>query len=254
MFQSFFDLPFYDSGARFQRNDGIFLSIDPLAEKYYGVSPYAYCSGNPINRVDPEGRSISDYYSLSGKLLKTIDDGSDKKYFLLYSKQNSVDKSIAEGKYIEVPTDAVLSAMDKVYSLTEKTGKEHGFRVGENNGVSVIVMGDESSISSSQWLPAVDDLREKIGEYVAYDVHSHPKDNEGSTNKPSPTDIENTVGNMPNYVLGYSATEILGSGTFGNSEKRVIHTRSISVYNKSGQIGETIDYARFKRSSAKINK
>ena len=29
-FQSFFDLPFYDSGARFQRNDGIFLSIDPL--------------------------------------------------------------------------------------------------------------------------------------------------------------------------------------------------------------------------------
>ena len=55
MFQSFFDLPFYDSGARFQRNEGIFLSIDPLAEKYYGISPYAYCSGNPINRVDPEG-------------------------------------------------------------------------------------------------------------------------------------------------------------------------------------------------------
>ena len=54
-FQSFFDLPFYDSGARFQRTDGIFLSIDPLAEKYYGISPYAYCSGNPINRVDPEG-------------------------------------------------------------------------------------------------------------------------------------------------------------------------------------------------------
>ena len=54
-FQTFFDLPFYDSGARFQRNDGIFLSIDPLAEKYYGISPYAYCSGDPINRVDPEG-------------------------------------------------------------------------------------------------------------------------------------------------------------------------------------------------------
>ena len=57
-FQSFFDLPFYDSGARFQRNDGIFLSVDPLAEKYYGISPYAYCSGNPINRVDPEGCKI----------------------------------------------------------------------------------------------------------------------------------------------------------------------------------------------------
>ena len=87
---------------------------DPLGEKYYGVNPYAYCSGNPVNRVDPEGMSISDYYSLSGKLLKTIDDGSDKKYFLMSSKRNSVDQSIKEGRYIEVPTDDILSAMDNL--------------------------------------------------------------------------------------------------------------------------------------------
>ena len=24
-------------------------AIDPLAEKYYSVSPYAFCSGNPVN-------------------------------------------------------------------------------------------------------------------------------------------------------------------------------------------------------------
>ena len=23
--------------------------MDPLAEKYYSVSPYAFCSGNPVN-------------------------------------------------------------------------------------------------------------------------------------------------------------------------------------------------------------
>jgi len=23
--------------------------IDPLAEKYYGISPYAYCGGDPVN-------------------------------------------------------------------------------------------------------------------------------------------------------------------------------------------------------------
>ena len=30
--------------------------VDPLAEKYYGITPYVYCAGDPVNRVDPEGR------------------------------------------------------------------------------------------------------------------------------------------------------------------------------------------------------
>ena len=55
------------SFARFQRTDGSFNAIDPLAEKYYSMSPYAYCAGNPINTVDIDGRAIetiSDVISL----------------------------------------------------------------------------------------------------------------------------------------------------------------------------------------------
>lgn len=33
-----------------------FISIDPLCEKYYDLSPYAYCGNNPVNRIDPDGR------------------------------------------------------------------------------------------------------------------------------------------------------------------------------------------------------
>ena len=32
------------------------LSVDPLADKYPGISPYAYCSWDPINKIDPDGR------------------------------------------------------------------------------------------------------------------------------------------------------------------------------------------------------
>ncbi|MDY6463047.1 MAG: DUF6443 domain-containing protein [Bacteroidales bacterium] len=50
-----FGINWYDSGARFQTTDGIFTGIDPLAEKYYHLSPYAYCAGNPVNLIDPTG-------------------------------------------------------------------------------------------------------------------------------------------------------------------------------------------------------
>lgn len=33
-----------------------FISIDPHAERYYSISPYAYCNNNPVNYVDPDGR------------------------------------------------------------------------------------------------------------------------------------------------------------------------------------------------------
>ena len=32
-----------------------FTTMDPLCEKYYGISPYAYCANDPVNLVDPEG-------------------------------------------------------------------------------------------------------------------------------------------------------------------------------------------------------
>lgn len=37
---------------------GIWLSPDPLANKYPNISPYAYCSWNPLKYVDPNGKEI----------------------------------------------------------------------------------------------------------------------------------------------------------------------------------------------------
>ena len=71
--QSLFGINWYNSGARFQTTDGIFTGIDPLAEKYYHLSPYAYCAGNPVNLVDLKG--LNPIYSTKGDLLGTDDNG-----------------------------------------------------------------------------------------------------------------------------------------------------------------------------------
>ena len=47
----------YDYGAR--QYDPILARwdrMDPLCEKYYGVSPYVYCGDDPLNAIDPDGK------------------------------------------------------------------------------------------------------------------------------------------------------------------------------------------------------
>ena len=54
-------LNMYDFGARWYDVAGVpmWTSVDPLAEKYYNVSPYAYCAGDPVNAIDPDGKKKS---------------------------------------------------------------------------------------------------------------------------------------------------------------------------------------------------
>lgn len=69
--------------------------IDPLAEKYPGVSPHVYCLDNPVLYVDPNG------------MYTEVAANKDGTYTVVNSKFND-DKSIyivsqnKDGKYEEV--------------------------------------------------------------------------------------------------------------------------------------------------------
>ena len=57
--QAEMELQWYDHGARmlgttFSR----WMTPDPLAGKYYHISPYAFCGNNPINAIDPDGKAF----------------------------------------------------------------------------------------------------------------------------------------------------------------------------------------------------
>ncbi|MBK5722312.1 RHS repeat-associated core domain-containing protein, partial [Dysgonomonas sp. Marseille-P4677] len=49
-------LNLYDYSARYYESAvGRFTSVDPLAEMYYSISPYAYVMNNPLRLIDPTG-------------------------------------------------------------------------------------------------------------------------------------------------------------------------------------------------------
>ena len=55
-------------GARYYDSDLMtgWLSVDPMADKYPSLSPYAYCAWNPVKLVDPDGESPRIYVETSG--------------------------------------------------------------------------------------------------------------------------------------------------------------------------------------------
>ena len=61
-----------------ENDKAMFTTIDPHAENYYNLSPYSYCGGNPVNRIDPDGRdywSTNDYSQIF-QFLNAVGTGS----------------------------------------------------------------------------------------------------------------------------------------------------------------------------------
>lgn len=112
----------YDYGARqYYSPLPVWDRIDPLAEKYYNVSPYAYCNNNPVNAVDVDGKDgvmlidndeqkitiKADYYvqtsgrisanrsSIPGYTKKEISGMNDK----INRYLNDLGMSVSEGEY-----------------------------------------------------------------------------------------------------------------------------------------------------------
>ena len=83
-----------------------FTTMDPLCEKYYSISPYAYCAGNPVNLVDPDGRTIYIWY------------GENNKDYFRYT--GAEDES-------SIPDNAYVQAVIEAYKYNKNNWKRAGF-------------------------------------------------------------------------------------------------------------------------------
>ena len=67
-----FGAEYMDFGARqYSSMQRRWMTPDPLSEKYYGVSPYTYCDGDPVNFIDPEGKEAKRRINAARKMTGT---------------------------------------------------------------------------------------------------------------------------------------------------------------------------------------
>ena len=147
--------PYLDFGARMYSPDTArWLSVDPMAEKYYGVSPYSYCADNPINRMDPTGRELGDIYSIFGEFIAS-DGIDDNKIFV--AEQSVIDDYHLKGdvgrlKDFSLEVDGAI-IINRFHNDDKSTAGEF-FALGENgfNGYTM-ERGGSPSKESGKCLP-----------------------------------------------------------------------------------------------------
>ncbi len=104
----------------------LWLSVDPLAGEYPGISPFAYTYGNPVRFVDPtgmEGEAWDHDYKLNKKtgeieLIRETDDNFDRLY------ATNEDGNIIKGKYLKIRKK---SASDK--TIIASLSNDYSFNI-----------------------------------------------------------------------------------------------------------------------------
>ena len=140
-----------DYGARLYDNSlPRWTTPDPLAEKYYGISPYAFCNNNPVNFVDPDGRDPIYKRTLFGGVKQIGDDGKNGSvsYLVKRSVARQVKKASKVGQYykgdlsesdlvIHIPTGNILESVRQSYDDTKDSMKENGGHSVQGNNSAI---------------------------------------------------------------------------------------------------------------------
>jgi RHS repeat-associated protein len=122
----------YYYGARYyDPKISTWLSVDPLAEQYQAYSPYNYTLNNPINFIDPDGRSVGDPPKPS------LNDNRE-----LFSIVFRARVELIEGDFLKYAVKQKITSKMQIYNTlyadTDEGKKMTGFEMYRTTTISFI--------------------------------------------------------------------------------------------------------------------
>ena len=235
-------------GARYYNSDlSLWLSVDPMSDKYPSLSPYNYCAWNPMKIVDPDGMDTI-YYNLDKVKIKTIACDDNVTMLAL-----TTGKTVDYQKSVDV-RNINLSRMDALYSYSDANDIENAYYVNYNGTESETFYGDNQSCEI------------KGGPYM-YDVHTHCKNlfkdgkivGFGQTEPSEDKDMTKPEGRCKfGIILGYAKQSTMGSVVnFGGGQEyepsSIRLERWIGFYDNNGRFAN-IRYDKFKSTVGYLQK
>ena len=136
-------------GARYMDHElmTMWLSVDPMADKYPAISPYAYCAWNPVKLVDPDGRDVINTHTNNVNELKKkieniqtqINNCTDKKQLRMLNKalKTSQNKLKIESEYEDIVNSAIQDLKD--YGIDDEFNKLDNLTDVNGNNVDVFI-------------------------------------------------------------------------------------------------------------------
>ncbi|MBQ3944399.1 MAG: hypothetical protein II670_02160 [Alphaproteobacteria bacterium] len=120
-------------GARYMDHElmTMWLSVDPLADKYPSISPYVYCAWNPVKLVDPDGRDIWEIDG-EGRVVNCIKDNKKDAFYRVDENGKRMD---GDENHVEFKYGTIESHIKRSYSYKNQTGTYDAFQIrGDDNG------------------------------------------------------------------------------------------------------------------------
>ena len=204
----------YFNARNYHSEVGRFLSVDPLAEKYPSISPYAYVANNPIMFIDPDGRDIvvpnkkdqaavlkminskalgTYAFDKNGKLYQAQSTGDATKYSKYYADR--LNAAIKDNQTIEIriqqtrdkPT--VVSNGSGGYKLQDNPGTSEDIDKTAGGGVTTTINGGNG---------------DNVLVYISGNENKNLKDQSGNALEDKPADIlaHELVGHAIPYTVG----------------------------------------------------
>ena len=173
--------------------------ICPMAEKYYGTSPYALCGGNPVRYVDWDGKDIWEINNNGETVSRTTNTDMDR--FELVNDDGS--KSCIQFNYGTVEDTRLQTVKDQIMDVYKIRGDENAKSLFEffvegtsNNGIEWSWF--ETGIEGDKGLNFISTSHEKgkdssatelfenqlsNGYSIRSHTHNHPSGNSNNSRK-----------------------------------------------------------------------